>query len=68
MSWLSINPNTVSEEVKITCCEILYPSSKLSPEDLNARELAEAFNLVDPEFCKLSPSDNTWYGQGELDD
>ena len=63
MPFLGINPNSVSDGTKYACAEILFPG--ISPEDtapdLDARELANAFNVVDPEVTGLTLSNRTVY-------
>lgn len=58
MPFLGINPNSVSAETKAACVEILYPGlSDVVEADLTAKDLAEAFNIVDPEVAGLTASD-----------
>lgn len=57
MTWLSINPNSLSPEVKAACAAILgYSETECDDQPLKPTELADAFNVVDPEVCKLSGS------------
>lgn len=58
MTWLSINPNSLTDEVKAVCAQLLeYKPADVAAEPLRPTELAEAFNLLDPEVCNVSPTD-----------
>lgn len=58
MTWLSINPNSLSSEVKAVCAVILeYKSTDVENEPLSSTELADAFNVLDPEVCGYTISD-----------
>lgn len=56
MPWLSINPNSLDSEIKAVCAEILgHPFT--DPASLTPTQVASAFNILDPELCRLTTSD-----------
>lgn len=59
MTWLSINPNAVSQQALETAAYILSqsPDHHISADDaefLDSIELADAFNVIDPEVTQLA--------------
>lgn len=59
MTWLSINPNSLSQEVKDVAAYLLSNSHEHSigadeGEYLSSDELADAFNILDPEVTQVS--------------
>lgn len=61
MPWISINPDSISDEVMEAATEILKESPNhwvIEGFPLDSQELADAFNVVDPEVCQLTKSTN----------
>lgn len=59
MAWISINPNSISDEVMEAATEILKESPDhwvVEGVPLDSQELADAFNVLDPEVCQLTKS------------
>lgn len=66
MTWLSINPNAVSEAAKTIACEVLLAHQdrfveEEDVENISSIELARAFNVLDPEVTGLaSAKEEQW--------
>lgn len=61
MPWISINPKSISDEVMEVATEILRESPDhyvIEGAPLDSQELADAFNVLDPEVCQLTKSTN----------
>ncbi len=59
MTWLSINPNAVSEAAKSIACEVLIADEDRfveaqDVENISSTELARAYNVIDPEVTGLA--------------
>jgi hypothetical protein len=70
MTWWSINPKSVSDEVLQTAAYLLSNSHEhsVSADDaflLSPDELADAFNILDPEVTQISVSPNAFEDEDE---